>query len=545
MTKPILPALVALLVGVTGTGKTEICRILGAKEAVVGHSAKSTTPDTIIYTVDLPTHTLKLVDTRGFADTEHFPNQATHTSILRKLHEHGIDSIDVILWCNNYATRAEAGLQETAAYIKSYAENTDHDLHQNVVVMYRCARQTGTHGAVAAMEMVLGGGDGDNPAVPHHFMGLLPDTESESNYDKGEYTEADFRAELLEIVLAPRTPVRVVHSNKRCVDCTARGDPRLVEGGCHASMERAHDGAPGQSHTGKLEPRHSREAYRIHADLKKVHTSAPVPAHGSTQRVHGPAVPVHHSAERTHPGYETKVVPGQGFKVIFQGTGVELPISAPVEVTKCIKCGAKQGQGNLGAGCVYACCDGVRECRVQCQQCRSIVATISVDGAVVPIAADVGGCVLECCGQLPTAPACAFKYGCCQQLVNNALALPCTDVCSKCGADPANSDGCKMSCCDTTDPAKGCIEEWSCCGLGKDVTECVRTTYSGCEHGAVDLPCIDRCRMCKGTKGSSKGCRRFAPHTYVEIDDLDDLDDLDAAQEGSEGWEDVAAASSH
>ncbi|KAI9224586.1 hypothetical protein BC828DRAFT_412250 [Blastocladiella britannica] len=486
--KPLRELLITLLVlGICGTGKSTTLNLLGAEGAHVGHTHTADTLETHIYTVELENHIFQLVDTRGFADTYKVDDKGTFTGILKTLADKGVDEIHGIFWLNNYSCRMQSDLQETAALIKSFADYTDHDLTQNVVVLYRDSYKRGPYGAVEAIAAALGC---SSDKIARHFMYI--DDESIPNI--GHYTRADAQAFLRKLATETRDPVRVVHRYKRCTKCSAHGDPRLCGPECHPAFEEVHRGRVTYKHTGVKFKRHSKEGYAVHGDDEFVHRgAAETPVHAGTERKHGNTRGFHETEEKMHPGFKCFVATPKTVTIAF----VSFPISDHRNISYCTKCTKDENS----PGCLNTCCENVQPCRHECKVCEQ-------DVEFAP------GCMMACCDGAKDVP-CTFAHACCGALVTSKD-TGCIKICADCNEDPNKATGCKMSCCKGTE---GCIEVWSCCDQLADKTECTRATYTECGHAMTDDPCWVRCRNCHGTKGKSEGCtlpKGAAGHEFVD-----------------------------
>ena len=234
-----------LVVGSTGAGKSTLISILTGQPVQTSNNANSTTKESETFQSCLVCPGMNFVDTRGFEDSEQESDDNIFLDMIRFLNDNNLARMKAVIWCVNPNSKCSATLQRQAKFISSF----DPEIWKNVIIQVKMPRP-GQSLTEQAQGSVTAGETNGGPGISRSVIGFtLKETIDESfcslltneHCEKFLYWDHErVRQQFEEKLSSIGAPIQVVFSEKQCLDCGVRGDPRLVNQRCHYEMGWEH-----------------------------------------------------------------------------------------------------------------------------------------------------------------------------------------------------------------------------------------------------------------------------------------------------------------
>lgn len=240
-----------IVVGSTGTGKSStVGKITGAKTKSGSGHERVTTQCEIHRSLSNDNEPV-WVDTVGWDDAE-CEDDDTFKDILRFIDQYNITRVKAVIWNVVPNVRRDALLTGQARLINLFKEG---DIWDNVVVVAKQSLnpEVDCQGAVKAAQLYtdkellhIGYRFHDDPTVSAAQRDSFRNDQARSLFNVK--TDEEIRSLIKEKLSQVGPAVQVVFKTRRCLDCSASGDQRLLPSHCHMESHFIHQGKVEKHH---------------------------------------------------------------------------------------------------------------------------------------------------------------------------------------------------------------------------------------------------------------------------------------------------------
>ena len=248
-----------LCVGSTGSGKSATISKYTLLPIQSNAGTRRVTEKCSIYR--RPGEKLAWIDTVGW-DDENLEDEETFKTILKFIDDNYLTKIKAVIWTVHPNVRSSQGLSGQAKLIEKFAPK---EIWNKVVIIVKQSmtpQEDGRGAMAAALEYNTNANVQiigyrfitDETLTKQQRLKMQEDQSLREAFNV--LTDEDVKDALQCAIDNTGEPVQVVFRSKRCLDCSQRGDERLLGKFCHMQPTWIHTGISELCHPGWTEPYH-------------------------------------------------------------------------------------------------------------------------------------------------------------------------------------------------------------------------------------------------------------------------------------------------
>ena len=248
-----------ICVGSTGSGKSATIANYTRLPIESNAGARRVTEKCSIYR--RPGAKWAWIDTVGWDDKQ-LEDEETFKTILKFIDDNYLTKIKAVIWTVHPNVRSSQGLSSQAKLIDKFAPKEIWDKVVIIVKQSMVPNEDGRGALAAALEYNVNANVQilgyrfitDETLTRQQQMKMQEDENLREAFNV--WTDDDVRDALQLAVENTGDPVQVVFRSKKCLDCSQRGDERLLGQFCHMQPTFIHTGISELCHPGWTEPYH-------------------------------------------------------------------------------------------------------------------------------------------------------------------------------------------------------------------------------------------------------------------------------------------------